>query len=207
MKRRIKIALFLSVPLVILVALFLLVDFRLLQGQLTADSEVETFSFGAGEETVQPLAQDIDLYLQVSRELEDELGPALAEELRANNSYARNVRLQEGPLQPAQDAVLVVDIEQDSDLFWSPFLTQSEITARVAYASDGAVAWIDEEVVRLKSSDSTAPVVRVRAEHQFSGRAYGLISNPGYRHYLADKLAAQINASLVKTLNDHGGFS
>lgn len=196
---------FLVVLLVILAAAFLLLEFRLMRAQMAVDSESETFAFSvSGDERPLPLEQDLDLCVQAPQELEDELVEALREALKTN-PYVRDVRLQGEPMVAAEDSVLVVTMDEPSVLFWSPFYTRSVITARVAYASDGEVDWIDQEPVVFESTEAPEePVVRVRTTHEFEGNAYGLISGPGYAAYLVGELATQINGSLADTLANAG---
>ncbi|HEX6383766.1 MAG TPA: hypothetical protein VF177_03755 [Anaerolineae bacterium] len=193
-----------AIPHFIIAAAFLLLDFRLLRAQMAVDSNAGTYSFSIDEERRLPLEQDLDLYVQAPQGLEAQVVEALSEEL-PTNPYVRAVNVQEEPLAAAVDSVVVVEIDEPSVLFWSPFYARTVMTVDVAYASDGEVAWIDEDVVVLESSDPPVPVVRVRAEHSFNGSAYGLISRPGYASYLANELATHINASLANTLADRGG--
>lgn len=204
MKRSTRLILFLVALLVIIAAVFLLLDFRLLRAQMAVDSNTETYSFSIDEGRRLPLEQDLDLYVQAPQGLEEALVEALSEEL-PTNPYVGAVNVEEEPPAAAADSVLVVEIDEPSVLFWSPFYARTVMTVDVAYASDGEVAWIDEDVVALVSSDPPVPVVRVRAEHTFNGRAYGLISGPGYASYLANELATYINAALANTLANPAG--
>ena len=203
MKRRNLLIVFLVGLLAIVAAAFLLLDFRLMRAQMAVDSESETFTFSvSGDERPLQLEQDLALYVEAPAGLEDELVAALREELKTN-PYVRDINLQEEPLEAAEDTVLVVRIGEPSVLFWSPFYTRSEITARVAYASDGQVDWIDEDPVVIETTEApSVPVARVRTTHEFNGTAYGLISGPGYATYLASELATQINPSLEDTLSN-----
>lgn len=203
MKRSAQLLLALAILLVIFAAAFLLLNFRLMEAQMAVDSNAATYSFSVDDETPLPLEQDLDLYVQAPLDLEDELVEALRQELRSN-PYVRDINVPAEPVAAAADSVLVVEIDEPSAFFWSPFYAQSVMVAEVAYASDGEVAWIDEEAVVLEAQDPPVPVVRVRAEHTFDGSAYGLISNPGYARYLAVEVADTVNQSLADTLASHG---
>lgn len=204
MSLRTKLLLVLAVLLVLFAAAFLTLDFRFMQAQMAVDHSAATYSFSIDEETPLPLEQDLDLYVQAPLDLADELAEALATELKTN-PYVRDINVQAEPIAAAADSVLVVEIDDPSVLFWSPFYTRSVMTVNAAYASDGEVAWIDEDVVRLRSEGEGMPVARIGAEYTFDGRAYGLISGPGYATYLADEVAQQINEGLADGLATTGG--
>lgn len=196
-----RIALLLLGLLIIFAALFLLPDFHLLQGETAVDSQASTSSYRqAGAQGTLPSAQTVDLYVEAPARLEPDLTRTLAEALAAN-PYIGELRLQEAPPAPATGSVLVVTVTEPDTLFWSPFYTSAALTAEVAYASDGAVAWLEEEVVVFENTEGSPPLaVRMEATHQFDGSAYGLVSRPGYTSYLANQIAEQINTALADTL-------
>lgn len=203
MRRRTQFILILITLLLLFAAATLLLDFRLIQAQMAVATNASTYSFGVDDETPLPLEQELDLYLEAPWGLEEALGDALRTELSAN-PYVREVNLQEGPVAAAPTTVLVVQIEEPSVIFWSPFYTRSSFTVDVAYASDGEVAWIDEDVVGLSGEDGL-PVARLHGEYRFDGTAYGLISGPGYATYLAGEIAQQVNQALADSLATAGG--
>lgn len=189
--------------LVLLAAALFLLDFRFLRGELATESSAQTFAFSVEEESRLPLEQELALYVQAPPPLREELAGALEGTLVANPFFG-DVALREAPLQPVEEAFLLVDVAEPQSLFWSPFYTATALTLDVAYASDGAVDWIDEDPVRLQSGDAADPVVRLRAEQAVSGAACGLISRPAYHAYVARELARQINTSLAQSLASYG---
>ena len=197
--------LMLALIVLLLAAAFLLLDFRFQQAEMAVDSTASTYSFSIGEKTPLPLEQSLDLYVQGPPELEDELAEALSAKL-ATNPYVGEINLHEHEVPPAPgaDSVLIVAIEQPSTLFWSPLYARTTMTVDVAYASDGEVDWIDEDVVRLSNEGVPEPVVRIEGEYAFDGSAYGLISGPGYAHYLAEEVAQTVNQSLADTIASQG---
>jgi len=203
MKRLAKLLLLATIVLVIFAAAFLLLDFRFQQAQMAVDSSVETYAFSVDDETPLPLEQTLDLYIRAPLSMEDELAEALRAEL-ATNPYVREVKLREAPPAPADDSVLVLAIDEPSVLFWSPLYARTVLNVTAAYASDGAVDWIEEDVVHLENDGLANPVVRMRGEYALDGSAYGLISGPGYAHYLAEELAQMVNESLANNVASHG---
>ena len=203
MRRRTQLLILLAVFLVIVAAAFLLLDFRFQQAEMAVDSSVSTYTYSFDEQTPALLNQKLDLYIEAPPGMEYELAKALREEL-ATNPYVGDDNLRQAPPVPADDSVLVMTIDEPA-LFWSPFYARTEMNVTIAYASDGEVAWIDEEVVELTNKDVGDPVVRVRGEYAFAGTAYGLISAPGYTRYLAEEVAQSISHSLAHTLDTQGG--
>lgn len=204
MKRQNQLLLLTVVLLAGAAAAFLLLAFRLQRAQMAVDSEVAAYGFGRAEEASPTAAQvapaaarDLDLYVEVPAALKDEMVEALRAALDANG-YVEEVMVREGVPAPADESVLVVAIEEPSVLFWSPFYVRTVMSVSAAYASDGEVDWIEDDVVVLTSEDGDedSRVVRMRGEYGFDGRAYGLISGPGYAQYLAEEVAHHVNQSL-----------
>lgn len=204
MKRGTLLLLLLAVLLVLLAAAFLLLEFRFQQARMATNSTVSTYAFGVDEETPVPLERSLDLYIETPLDMKDELAEALRTEL-ASNPYVGDVNFREGPPAPADESVLVLATGESTVLFWTPFYVRTSIDVTAAYASDGAVDWIDEDVVVFENGGEYNTVVRVRGEYSFDGSAYGLISGPGYAHDLAEEVARSINRSLVDTLASQGG--
>jgi hypothetical protein len=194
---------FLFLLLVLLAAAFLLLDFRALRGQTGVQSQVSTYSFGYEAGASMRHNQHLTVYINAGDDVRDALAPALRNAL-TDNSFFSDIAVAALPAQPSDDSVLVVTVAPNN-LLWTPFYGSADLTVSVAYASDGAVAWIDEEVVNLTSEDTAAaPVTRVRGEFQVEDSAYGLFSRPGYLHYLGDEIAGGIAESLQTQLASAG---
>lgn len=202
MKRGAQLLILLAVLIVLLAASFLLLDFRLQRAQMATDSTVSTYSFNATEESPLPLEQRLDLYVKAPLGMEDELAEALSAELAAN-PYVGDINLRQEPRRPADDSILFITIDEPSVLFWSPVYARTVLNVTTAYASDGAIDWIDEDVVRFENNGKSNAAVRLQGEYSFDGSAYGLISGPGYAHYLAEEVARTVNQSLADSLNNH----
>lgn len=194
------------VLLVILIAVgaFLWLDIRVVQGETAVESQVETYAFSASsEEMPLLLEQDLALYVIAPERLQDDLTAALVEQL-GTSPYVRDVNRRQPPAAAAPDSVLVVEIDE-ANVLWTPFYARSRLPVTVAYASDGEVAWIDEEVVRLNNDEPVEGlVVRLSGEFQVTDTAYGVMSLPGYYHYLGRQLAIRINESVAESLANQG---
>jgi hypothetical protein len=185
----------LIILVLIVIVAFLVLDFRLLQGQADKSSQVSTYEIGVDKGSRLPMSQVLDVYVIGSSQLEDELAEALSNNL-AGNLTASTIEVHEGAPVSSEESVLVVDLAQP-DLLWTPFYSTAAIEMQVAYASDGKVDWIDVEPVIF--NDPT-PSVYVRGDYQMSDSAYGVMSMPGYKTYLAESLADQIASSLNERL-------
>lgn len=195
--------LFLLIAAVLVVAAFIFVDFRLSGAKMSVESQAERYTFGIEEVNEIPRNQDLNLYVQAPERLRGALADSLVAALPG--TYISTVTVREEPVQAATGAVMVVEVEEPNTLLWTPVYVRTDATVKIAYALDGEVAWIDVTPVVLESSDPPQPVVRVRGTMDFAGSGYGLISRPGYRSYLADELAAQIDSLLEAQLAGAGG--
>ncbi len=200
--------LLLLIPIALLLlfaaAIFLL-DFRLQQAEMGVESSFSTYAFGQDGEGTAPPAQALDLYVRAPAMLEGELIEALQEELIAN-PHVGQINLRETPPAPGADSVFVLTMEGPQSYFWTPVYARSALTVDVAYASDGEVAWIGEQVVTIEADEKPAArVVRTRGEYTFDSTAYGLLSRPAYRRYLAEEIAHTVIDALASTLADQRG--
>jgi hypothetical protein len=193
----------LIIVLLVLLAAFNWLDFRLSRQEMVVNSQAERYTIGIDEGNPLPGGQNLDLYVLAPERFDDELAEMLAEELRGN-PYTGSVALRDEPIRAATGMVVVVQIEELDTFFWSPIYTRSGADVLVAFASDGEVAWIDEAPVVLQTDNGRQPVVRIRATIEFDDSGYGLISRPGYHSYLAGELATQINTLLEAQLSGAG---
>ncbi len=160
MKQSTQLILLLVGLLVVFTAIFLLLDFRLLQGQMAVNSSASTFASSVDEQSRFPLNQDVDLYVQAPQEFENKLVGALREALQTNPYLGEinpeidpELNPDAEPLLAAEGSVLVIEIEDPTTFFWTPFYARSETTVQVAYASDGEVTWIGEDTVVFETTD------------------------------------------------------
>lgn len=193
--------LLLLVAILVIVAAFFLLDFRLSQTSLSTQSQTARFAFSVEEANGIPTGQDLDLYVQAPGWLREALTDSLETALRGNE-YISTVTVREEPLQAADGAVLLVEVQEPNTLLWTPVYVRTDATVKVAYALDGDVAWIDVTPVVLESSDPPQAVVRLRGTMDLDGNGYGLFSRPGYASYLADELAGQVNTLLQMQLTE-----
>lgn len=199
--KRSTLLLLLSVMLLLLFGvLFSLSDFRLQRAEMAVESTASTYAFGDNGNGSGLQTKPLDLYVRAPAMIESELIQALREEL-ATNPYVGQIELHETPPAAGKESVLVLTMEDPQSLFWTPVYARAALTVDVAYASDGEVEWIGEEVVELRAQEPPAArVVRVRGEYSFADSAYGLISRRGYFTYLAGEMAQTVNQALADTL-------
>ncbi len=200
MKRSTLLLLLSIMLLLVFGVLFSLSDFRLQHAEMAVDSTASTYAFGDDTEGSATQAQALDLYVRIPTMIESELVQALRDEL-ATNPYVGQIKLRETPPAAGKESVLVLTMEDPQSLFWTPVYARAALVVDVAYASDGEVEWMGEEVVELKAQEPLAArIVRVRGEYSFDDSAYGLISRRGYFTYLADEVAQTVNQALADTL-------
>jgi hypothetical protein len=61
------------------------------------------------------------------------------------------------------------------------------------YKSDGAVGWMDDDVVRSASGPFT---VRANGHIEVDDRTYGLISRPGYDSHLSESIVLRLTQAV-----------
>jgi hypothetical protein len=203
MTQKNRLLLLVVVLLIIIAGAFLLLDFRLSRQTMAVNAQTERYSANVDQTHPLPAAQDLDLYVVAPEALEEDLTAALLAEL-AQNPYAGRITVKEEPLQAASNAVLVVRVAGSPGSVWTPFYTRAVLEGQVAYASDGAVDWMEPGTVVLEAPDPPQPMMKVRGTQEFRGTGYGLISRPGYHRYLAGELASQINTLLETQLSGAG---
>jgi len=181
--------------LLLIAAAFVWIDFRIVGGQSSVESQSATSSSGVDEAVVLPLEPNMDLYVIGSERMADALQDELEEAL-SENQYIGDVHVVEGEPAQSEAGVLVLRIE-DSEIFWTPIYSRSQVEIQLSYASDGEIAWMDEEVVNLTN---IKPAIRYRGDFQSRTNAIGIMSLPGYYHYLSEALSQKIVESLAASM-------
>lgn len=183
--------------LLVAAAVFLLLDFRLLRGQFNAEHQVSTFTFG--NEGPQEIAQgqDVDLYMQGTNWITRGMVGSMIQALEANPRIG-DVRLREGPPQPAGSPVLVVRVDE-ADLLWALVYGQARVKLHASYATNGAVDWMDDETVISVPGPYTK---WISGDFTAQDRSFGLISLPGYASYLGQQFGARISEALSMALKE-----
>ena len=201
MKRNTLLLLLIIVLLV--VAAFLFVDFRVSQQTMAVNSTAGRYTVGIESGDAIPAGRPLDLYVVAPQWLAPQLEEALAEALD-ENPYIGQLSVQQGPLHAASGSVLVVRVDGPATALWTPLYTRAVAQAKMAYALNGEVDWIDVTPVVMESGDPPQPDVRIDATLDLEGSGYGLISRPGYFSYLAGEIATQINTVLKTQLSGAG---
>lgn len=184
-----------TIIILLIVAAFVWVDFRIAGGKTSVESQSATSSAGFDEAAVLPLEPNMDLYVIGPGRLSDAVQDQLEAALR-DNSYIGEVHVLEGEPAQSEAAVLVLRTE-DSEIFWTPIYSRSQVKVNLSYASDGEVTWMDEEVVNLTNSK---PAIRYKGDFESRGYAFGIMSLPGYYHYLSAELSQKIVESLAASM-------
>jgi hypothetical protein len=175
-------------------AAFLLLNFRLAMSSTQAEKLVATTDSGEDLSTPMQGNDRISMVLVGEGPLVRALGKALTEKM--NEAGIGDVELVQG-LEPAnRRPVLVVKVGKPGPI-WTPFFAMSEVPIHAGYASNGEMAFmeiIEETHMSVGSPDHS--VLTMYGEYAVKDRSLGLISRPGYHHYLADYLAKEIVTAL-----------
>lgn len=89
--------------------------------------------------------------------------------------------------------VLVVDI-QKQQYIWTPFYARSVYHLVVSYASNGDISFRNEQPTHFVLKDP--PSFQLQGNYTVDDTSWGLISSPGYRDYMNGKIADQVVKSL-----------
>lgn len=177
----------------VIVAVFLLVNFRAAFSNTGAETIATTVS--SGDTLPDAMQQRAKITLVVIGE--GPLAPALEKSLvKAIGSAG----LGEVELVHALDAdypnpVLVIDVGRPGVL-WTPVFGSSSFSVDAWYASNGDTTGIDAESVGFDNTDG--PGIITSTEYQVRDSSYGIMSRPGYYQLLADWLANSIVEALSK---------
>jgi hypothetical protein len=192
------IAFLLLLFILVLAAAFLFTDFYSTQGRLDISSQVSAYSSSSIQKgTNLALNEPLDVYVLGSGLLQQELSERMPDYLKMN-PYVGSITMHSGPPVASTNCVLVIDL-RSKDILWTPFYARTTANIRMAFASDGAVDWIDQDVVRFESGQIA---VRVRGIYDVNARNYGIFSIPGYYEYLGQSISKQLNDSLSAQLDN-----
>jgi hypothetical protein len=94
---------------------------------------------------------------------------------------------------------LIVRIDQ-ADINWTPVYGRAAIVATAAFSSNGDFAFMETEPTYFQFNDGddagTGYIVQASSEISLTDKSTGLLSRPGYRQILAEKLAEEVNKVL-----------
>ncbi|MCL4560630.1 MAG: hypothetical protein M1281_08450 [Chloroflexi bacterium] len=185
--------------LLILLAAFTLLDFRLSKSSSTVNSEVassrqgDALPFGS----FNPAATG--LYVEgggsLARMVQNHLTGLLQ-----NQSPVGRVTAINAPVDRMDIPVLYVEIKPVQH-FYTPFYTRSEYELEVSYASNGDISFRTQAVTHFQSSNGE-PALQYKAHFSLTDTTYGLISYPAYQKSLADLLEVQIRDNHQKQMAD-----
>jgi hypothetical protein len=193
MKRSYGIAL----VLVALLAAFSLLHFRLMSSQTAHNDRVAGFHPSDAGDAAALLPTTTTLHVDAGGRLSKPLEKALAGALQ-NQPVVGSLRLAGSDAGAPGPAVLSITVDEQ-DYFWSPLYARSELAVRVAYATNGDIAFSQEATPHFRST-SDSPAIQLLGDYALSDASWGLVSKPGYHDYLADQIANTIAASLQEQL-------
>jgi hypothetical protein len=168
-------------------------NFRIAASSAQSEKSITTTGIGEGLPDVMQRSEKINLVVIG----EDPLIALLQESLVMAMKHAGipGLQLVQSIEQKYPSPVLVIRVGSP-DLLWTPFFATSQFTIQLGYSSSGYTAFIEEAPSTI--DNKAGPALNMYGEFRIADRSWGLISRPGYYHFLADHLASQI----VSTLKD-----
>ena len=171
---------------------FLLLNFRLAVSNTQADKLLMTTDPGENLPVSMQSHDKISLVVVGEGPLVRAFQNALMEKIR--EAGLPEIELVQ-ELKPAyENPVLVVKAGRTLPI-WMPFFAMSDFSVHAGYASNGDSTFM-EVIEKTHTSTGKKDVANMYAEFDVIDRSLGLISRPGYLHYLADYLAQEIVAGL-----------
>ena len=179
--------------IILLIAAFLFLDFRLSASRTRADTFTVTMKLPVPQQRSEKISMLVAGEGPLVRALREALLKKLGE---AGMSRIELVKeLEPGNRSP----VLVVNVGRPSPI-WTPLFSMSQLPVQVGYASDGDTDFM-ESIAKTRTSVGKKDASNLYAEFTVNDRSLGLISRPGYHRFLAEYLAQMIVAALQELYN------
>ncbi len=197
MKTKFKVLIAAAALVVLLAAAFLLLDFRLMTSRTNSQSTVASSSGGDGA----PKSVVVDttgLYVEGPDALAASLGAEIRQGLQGEQHVGELTTINM-PADKLDIAQMVVQVTPETRI-WTPFYAQSEYLVSVSYASNGDVSFRNQEAPHFMFVGPQA-AMQFDAEITVKDQSAGLMSAPGYRHYLAEKIAGMIKDTFQQEYN------
>jgi hypothetical protein len=193
-----KLLIILPVALLVLLAAFLLLDFRLLKGQSSVISTIAA-SHSDGFSASRDLSPSVTgLYVEDNGAVAH-LVAAHVKALLQNQPAISRVTPINVPADQMDIPVMYVELVPVT-YTWTPVYATAEYQLTISYASNGDTSFRKDEVTHFRSRGDK-PYLQFKATTTLKDTSFGIISLPGYRHYLADKLLEQVDQSLQSQFN------
>ncbi len=191
MKNRLKILLGATALLALAAAAFLALDLRVMKSSTNTNST--TASARAEEDAIQLIQPDLTgLYVngggRTGQALQDELEQALR-----GRQHVGDIQTLDAPADQMDTAQMQVRLTPRQYL-WTPVYARSTYEVVVSYASNGDLSFRNSETPYFQFSGG--PALQFQATYTLTDTSAGILSAPGYRHYLAEKIAAAVADTL-----------
>ena len=179
------------VGILLVVVLFTAVEFRLMRSNTRINKEMAS---GHTESVPPSLYENARLNYGVLGEgaFAEALFEALEDELEGEVSIQEANPL-EMELQYSGDSYLLAALTA-RDINWLPIRGRTEVTVRISYSSDGDVTWRNQDPPTFVFEGE--PGIKADGTLTLVDSSWGLFSLPGYRDYVAVKMAAAISDAL-----------
>lgn len=186
--------------MVILGAMFLMVDFRLAKSTSEIRRTLQKYSYAKGDQGLD-IPDHVQVVVSGRESLNEKLQRAMVDQLQQRSAF-RHVDSLTSVDQGGDDPVLAVQLEKRFWL-WTPLFGKSDFHVKVNYASNGDLSWRDDDVAQFSSSEvPDSGVVWLSGEFDLTDTSWGLTSWVGYREHVAGELAKGITEGVMRQLID-----
>lgn len=196
MKKRILI---LAITLLVLLAAFLLLDFRLLKGQTSVISTVAA-SHSEDFNATRDLSPAVTgLYVEDNGAIAALLDAHIPALFQDQPEFGQ-VTVLDSPADQADIPMIYVELVPIKHV-WTPVYAQAEYQLIISYASNGDTSFRKDPVTHFRSSGDQ-PYLQFKATITLKDISSGIISLRGYQNYLAGKLLEQVEQTFQSQLKE-----
>lgn len=182
----------------VLAAAFLLLSFRLISSHTATNSTVAASRGGDTGTGWNFSPATTGLYVDAEERMAQALQERVKRQLQ-NWQYVGEVSMLNAPADQMDIPQLYVKVSPVKQV-WTPVYARSEYELVIAYGSKGDISFRDDAAPHFVSI-AGQPSLQFQGKITLTDTSWGLISLPGYRDYLADKLAGQVQGTLQQQFN------
>jgi hypothetical protein len=183
---------------ILLAAAFLLVSFRLISSRTATNSTVAASRGGDTGPSWNFSPETTGLYVGAEERMAQALRERVKRLLQSQEHMGKFTSLN-APADQMDIPQLYVQVKPVTHV-WTPVYAHSEYELVIAYASNGDIPFRDDATPHFVYMDDQ-PVLQFQGKISLTDNSWGLMSLPGYRDYLADQLAGQVQKTLQQQFN------
>ena len=173
--------------LALLIAAFLLINFRAAFSSTQAENNRSSVSIGDQMPNSMQRRDKITIIVEGDGLLARAIEKAVLAEFR--KAGLENVELAQALTPTYPNPVLLIKPGNPS-VIWTPFFATSQFAVQAGYASNGDTALLGDTPSTIDNRNG--PALDMASDFKITDRSWGIISRPGYYQFLADTVAQNV---------------